>query len=208
MPIYSDKAILDAIDKGILSITPLQVKNIQPASIDLTLGEDIEILTLDKIDIFSVDINMLRNHIKKINIMDGYDLAPNTYVIGYSAEKLKFSTFINGHIKNRNSLVLCGLDVSASSYINPGFEGYMPLVIRNFGKAVITLRPGVRVCQLEISQLTSQSLRNYNNRHNIDSLMSYATTYTSHNFKNDEVKDTTLADFLHERILAVAKGSD
>ena len=55
----SDKAILEAIENGVLGITPLTPNNVQPASVDLTLGENIEILTPGDIDLFSTDTGVL-----------------------------------------------------------------------------------------------------------------------------------------------------
>lgn len=206
MPVYSDKAILEAIDNGVLSITPLKPNNVQPASVDLTLGEDIEILTPGDIDLFSTDREVLKTRTKTHNIRDGYKLTPNSYVVGYSAEYLHFSTFINGRIDNRNSLARLGLDVSAGCYINPGFEGHMSLVIRNFGQSAIILHPGVRICQLVIFHLTGQSIRNYDNRHDLDSIISQAMQHVPGiNLQKEMPKDTSLADFLDERITSIAK---
>ena len=58
MPVYSDKAILEALENGILSIEPLHLNNIQPASIDLTLGDKVKVVCLgkDKMGRFSFSI--------------------------------------------------------------------------------------------------------------------------------------------------------
>ena len=206
MPVYSDKAILEAIENGVLGITPLTPNNVQPASVDLTLGENIEILTPGDIDLFSTDTGVLKTRTETHCIRDGYKLNPNSYVVGYSAEYLHFSTFINGRIDNRNSLARLGLDISAGCYINPGFEGHMPLVIRNCGQSSIILRPGVRICQLVIFHLTGQSIRNYDNRHDLGDIINQAMQHVADiNLHNEMPKDTSLADFLDERITTVAK---
>lgn len=206
MPVYSDKAILEALGNGILSIEPLHPNNIQPASIDLTLGGKVETLLPGEIDLASPDMEDIKQRTQTHDIRSGYRLEPNTYVVGYTAEYLKFSTFINGRIDTRNSLARCGLDLSAGSYINPGFEGHMPLVIRNFGSSSLVLHPGIRICQLEIFMLTEQSIRNYDNRHDLSKLASYASGNTFQDaFQSDVSGDNPLAKFLDERIAAVAK---
>ena len=205
MPVYSDKAILEALENGILSIEPLHLNNIQPASIDLTLGDKVETLLPGEIDLASPDMEDIKQRTQTHDIRSGFRLEPNTYVVGYTAEYLKFSTFINGRIDTRNSLARCGLDISAGSYINPGFEGHMPLVIRNLGSSSLVLH-GIRICQLEIFMLTGQSIRNYDNRHDLSKLAGQVSGNTFHDALQSDVSgDNPLAKFLDERIAAVAR---
>ena len=206
MSVYSDSAILEAIKNGILGIDPLIPYNVQPASIDLTLDNEIEIIDVNIIDILNTDKKILHENTHKKNIEGGYTLEPGQSVIGYTAERLKFSTFINGKIYNRNSLAKFGLDVASGCYINPGFEGKMPLVIRNLGKVKLIIYPKVRICQLEIHQLTSQSVRNYENRHNLSDIIDHAMqNVPSEQIASQEPLDNSLAEFLHERIVAASK---
>ena len=55
MSSLSDKDILELIRLGKLNISPLQVSNIQPGSIDLTLADSIELFKINK----TVDLSEL-----------------------------------------------------------------------------------------------------------------------------------------------------
>ena len=41
-----------------------------------------------------------------------------------------------------------GLDVSASSYVNPGYHGQMTITIKNMNPNSVVIHSGMRICQL------------------------------------------------------------
>ena len=132
MAILNDREILAAINNGELFISSLNFNNVQPASIDLTLHHILETTTLTYLDAAAVNLQLqeMQNSLNVHDITDnGYELMPGQFVTGYSSEKLHIPTFMSGHIFNRNSLARCGLDISTASFVNPGFNGRMVIVI-------------------------------------------------------------------------------
>ena len=201
MSVLNDSQIISAINDNYIGIEPLAKDHIQPASIDLTLDDSLETVEADVIDLAHLADGESKCKIVSIP-EDGYKLSPGEYVIGQTAEMLSFSTGFNGRICNKNSLVRWGLDISAGNFINPGFKGHMPLVIRNFGKAKIILRKGVLICQLEIRRFESPSIRNYENRHDPDALTSDVPDWERWLERDNRKRDRTFSDFLHRRIQA------
>lgn len=207
MSSLNDKEIFDLIEKKQLSITPLDPNNIQSGSIDLTLGSTVDHwecsqdetldLTLDNNEQF------IENQFKTIDITDGYVLEPNDFVRGHSAETIKLPSFINGIIVNRNSLCSVGLDVSISQYINPSYQKNKIIVIRNISHNRIKIKSGIRICQLILFRMQGDSIRNYANRHSIDSLKDFIDIKSAQVNKNI---DNSLSDFMEKRIEEIASG--
>lgn len=203
MSILSDNQIISAVNDNFIGIEPLAKNRIQPASVDLTLYDKIEIVTADFVDFESLqDEESESLYITQEIGQDGYILAPGSYVIGYSAEMLSFTTGFNARICNKNSLVRWGLDAATGNFINPGFKGRMPLIIRNFGTSKLKLRAGMKICQLEIHQLDNASTRNYENRHDPEALVSEIPDWEKRLQEDNKNLDHTFSDFLHQRILA------
>ena len=206
MSILSDNQIINMINNGFIGIEPLIKNNIQPSSVDLTLSDQIEIVTTkNSIDLGSLAENA-HEFIERQTISDdGYSLEPNSYVIGFSAEIISLTTGFNGRICNKNSLIRWGLDVSLGSFINPGFKGRMPLIIRNIGKSKLILRKGIKICQLEIHQLDTPSTRNYENRHDSEVLISDIPEWEKKLQQDNKNLDRSFSEFLHQRIIANSK---
>lgn len=166
MSILSDKSILKAIANRGLDIQPLLLNDVQPASVDLHLGETLHEFSASRIDLSTATKDQLKALEKEI-IYKEYELKPNSYVVIDTKEVITISQRISAKILNRNSLARFGLDVSCATFLNPGFSGRKPLLIRNFGVSTIVLHPGDKICQIEFSELDADTNRTYAERHDI-----------------------------------------
>ncbi|MGN0903052.1 MAG: 2'-deoxycytidine 5'-triphosphate deaminase domain-containing protein [Succinivibrio sp.] len=207
MSSLSDKEIFELIEKKQLSISPLDPNNVQPGSIDLTLGRTVdhwECSPDETLDLTLEDNKkFIEEHFRTIDITDGYVLEPNDFVRGYSAETVKLPSFINGIIVNRNSLCSVGLDVSISQYINPSFKKNKIIVIRNISKNKIKIKSGLRICQLILFRMESESIREYSNRHSLESLKEFIDIQ---NAQKNKHMDHSLSEFMDKRIDEIAAG--
>lgn len=207
MSSLSDKEIFELIEKKQLSISPLDPNNVQPGSIDLTLGRTVdhwECSPDETLDLTLEDNKkFIEEHFRTIDITDGYVLEPNDFVRGYSAETVKLPSFINGIIVNRNSLCSVGLDVSISQYINPSFKKNKIIIIRNISKNKIKIKSGLRICQLILFRMESESIREYSNRHSLESLKEFIDIQ---NAQKNKHMDHSLSEFMDKRINEIAAG--
>ena len=208
MTTLSDKNIKELINLGQLKIEPLIKDNIQPGSIDLTLGDEIDVFNFDGL----VDIEAFPNTkaIKEcftsVNITNGFTLNPNQSVTGHSKEFLKLPQDINGLILNRNSLAMIGINAAISQYINPGFSGNKIIVLSNISSRPINIKAGLRICTLVLFKMGSESIRSYQNRHNEDCLKNLFTGYDTAKIKRENKNiDTSIADYMNMRIAELAK---
>lgn len=166
MGVLNDAGIIEAIEQKLLNIEPLAANDIQPASIDLHLHHIIDVPTLNgRLDMAHASKDDLKKLVREVDINDGYELLPGKWVTGYSHEKIKLTSRITGRIFNRISLVKWGLNAALSAFINPGFSGRKVIVLHNFGSATLIIYPKMRICQLELEMLESNSMRNFEDRH-------------------------------------------
>lgn len=152
----SDNEIRKMIDNGEFGIRPYIEENIKAASIDLTLGNELGILkegytrTIDPAD-------DLTKEYEKIVINDeGYELDPNEFVLGYVNEYLRLPATVSGLLLNRSTPARMGLSVNLASYVNPGYEGTLPLTIKNMSNTRIKLVPGIRICQITLHKIVGE----------------------------------------------------
>ena len=134
MSTLSDKDIWNLIEKEELCISPLTPDNIQPGSIDLTLGSTIDVFDAGKVDV-NISKEDLKLRTKSVDITGGFDLNPGQFVTGHSAELIKMPNYLNGLILNRNSFARIGLHAEISQYINPGYEGNKIIVLSNISNS-------------------------------------------------------------------------
>jgi dCTP deaminase len=161
MSVLSDVRLLEKIYDKELKIEPFIYERIQPSSIDLTLDNKIKV-PKDGIEINAFDRD-IENYFED-RTLDEYNLAPGDFVVGQIKEKIGLSKRLVGHIDNRNSLIRLGINVGLSSYINPGYYGQLPIAIHNLGKFNIDLTPGMRICQLVVSDVHPASETDYSKR--------------------------------------------
>ena len=207
MTTLSDSEILEFLREKKLVITNLPADNIQLGSVDLTLGETIEVVTGNEpIDISTISKDEIKQRTEEVNIKDGYELKPSEIVTGYSSEKIEMPSDLNGIIVNRNSLAKIGIDAAISQYINPGFAGHKIIVIKNISNRVIRIKSGIRICSLVLFRVGNSSIRSYYSRHDSSKIFNYINSKEMElDVSKDNRKiDSSLADFMNERIDAMA----
>lgn len=165
MTILSDSKILASIYGKDFQIEPLQVDNIQPSSIDLTLDNNIKVpIAGTRISPpYPTSAELGSQYFTQENLDGEYILRPNCFIIAQISETISLSNKLVGSIQNRNSLIRLGINVGLSSYINPGYKGKLPIVIHNLGSFDFVLTPNMRICQLVLSE-TNAVLSDYSRR--------------------------------------------
>lgn len=201
MSILSDKDIFSLIRNKTLEISPLGIDQIQPASVDLRLGDDGKVIVPGS----AIDLkNFSQDDVewKHVSLENGYILHPGTCIQTHTYEKLVVPQNINAKIFGRNSLIMIGLEVLVA-YINPGFDGIMPLTIKNISPVPITLHREIKICQIEFSFLASTASRPYPERHKIADLSSDDPVFDL--FTQGVEQDNRLSVFLRNRIAEMSQ---
>ena len=136
--ILSDSSIEGYILKDEIRVDPLpQGKQIQPASLDMRLGEELFHIEKDK-------------HVKSPQ----HQLQPGERYLGHTKERISLPNDIAAQLAGRSSIGRQGVIVhKTAGFCDPGFSGQVTLELMNLGNEPVTLETGQRVAQLVFFQL-------------------------------------------------------
>ena len=139
--ILSDKTIKEFLQRGELHIEPLDVKDIQPASVDLHLNGDLKKMSGEA-----------------VLLDDGvYELKPQEFILGSTNEFVGIPNNLVGIVDGRSSIGRLGILVHITAgYIDPGFRGNITLEIYNVSSHSFYLEKDMSICQLILQTLTSE----------------------------------------------------
>ena len=165
--ILSDRDILDRLETGDLVVDPLDdlETQIQPASIDLRLGE--EFLEFQRTNISCIHPNReeeVGDYVRQTEVPEGgeFILHPGDFVLGTTKERVAIPSDLIAHVQGRSSLGRLAVVIHATAgVVDPGYEGQITLELSNLGTAPVALSPGMRVSQLIFTELSSAAERPY-----------------------------------------------
>lgn len=145
--ILSDCTIKKLLGTGELQITPLDPRQIEPASIDLRLG-----------DTFLTP--KATNGICSMSEAPEYDavtadtfvIPTRGFVLATTLEVIKLPNNLTAFVEGRSSVGRLGLFIQNAGWVDPGFEGAITLELYNANAAPMRIEAGRRICQLVIAQ--------------------------------------------------------
>lgn len=109
------------------------------------------------------DLDPLRDW-KRIELREGETLTikPGEVIMGRIYERFRVPAQCAGKIEGRSSFARLGLAVHCTGdFINPGWEGFMPLQLFNAGPYAIRLTPFLDICQLMLVRVSQTPERTY-----------------------------------------------
>ena len=146
--ILSDKSIRQLLSSGGLGIEPIEDIQIQPASVDVRLGNS-----------FSV-VKSGNNIIKMDEPTEYYSLTaetflllPKQFVLATTIEYFRLPDNLTAFVEGRSSIGRLGLFIQNAGWVDPGFEGEITLELFNASDSAIELKAGRRIGQLVFAQM-------------------------------------------------------
>lgn len=183
----SDKDIYKAMVKGDLlfvGVNPkypfVKEKQVQPASVDLRLGN--RIIRFKK-NIENFDIKNIKEidkylDVQYINEGEVIEVKPNEILFAQIYEQISIPDYLSARVEGRSRVARLGISVHCTGdYINPGFAGAMPLQIINHNYFPVVLYPYISICQMILYRLSDEPLVSYLQR----SVLPYNTYYNETN---------------------------
>lgn len=165
MSVLSDRDIHRLCANGM--ITPYILNNVQPASIDLCLGEDF--IVFDKHEQRYIDLeNVVDASSRQVfKTQDtGFTIHPGEFVLGVTHERVEIPPDLVARIEGKSSIGRLGIMVHVTAgFIDPGFHGVITLEIVNLRSLPIVLRPGMPICQLSFHRMDSVPRKTYSGRY-------------------------------------------
>ena len=159
--ILSDRTLFKMLEEGTLSITPLDKEQVQPASVDIRLGN-----TFSIVEDLSTGIITLKDEVryKTINT-DTYILLPGQFVLATTMEYVSLPDNLTAFVEGRSSLGRLGLFIQNAGWVDPGFQGEITLELFNANRCAIELKAGRRVGQLVFAEMDDTALKPYNGKY-------------------------------------------
>lgn len=155
--IISDYSIKKMLASGELSISPIDDHQIQPASVDIRLGNTFGIIDDTTHSILHLDKEIRYKTIQA----ERYLLLPGQFVLATTKEYFKLPNNITAFVEGRSSIGRLGLFIQNAGWVDPGFEGEITLELFNANKCAIELQFGHRVGQLVFAMLDENALNPY-----------------------------------------------
>ena len=153
--------IKSLLQEGTLSISPLRNEQIQPASVDIRLGN-----TFSVVEDSSTGIITFSKKIKYKEIFsDTYLLLPGQFVLASTMEYIILPDNLTAFVEGRSSLGRMGLFIQNAGWVDPGFSGEITLELFNANRCAIELQTGRRIGQLVFAQLDQPALNPYRGKY-------------------------------------------
>lgn len=159
--ILSDGELREAIKDGRLEIAPIEDGQIQPSSIDITLGNTFSVIE----DYASGIIRPSAQVNYKSFVTDRFVLLPSQFVLATTREYVKLHNDLSAFVEGRSSWGRLGLFVQNAGWVDSGFEGEITLELFNANRCAIELKSGMRIGQLVFARMECNAQFPYNGKY-------------------------------------------
>jgi dCTP deaminase len=161
--VLSDATILELVEAGRIRIDPWDPSLVQPASVDLRLGDSFRVFHNHRtavIDLRDPPTNLTEE--VTASPRDGFVIHPGEFCLGRTQEWVELPDDVVARIEGKSSLGRLGLIVHATAgFCDPGWRGTLTLELNNLTRVPIKLYPGLLIAQLSFMALDRPALRPY-----------------------------------------------
>jgi dCTP deaminase len=148
--ILTDSGIRWQVEAGTLRIDPFNEDLLQPASLDVTLGNRFVVFDRHEreyVDPRNPELN--RGRVVEVGGAQPFILHPGGFALGYTTERISLPVNLAAQLAGKSSLGRCGLQLHATAgWIDPGFDGQLTLELSNVNSQPIRLWPGDPIGQV------------------------------------------------------------
>ncbi len=159
--ILSDITLTEMLKTGELKMSPLTEAQIQPASIDIRLGDTFSIVEDTSSGIITLESEISYKTIKT----DTYLLLPGQFVLATTMEYIELPDDLTAFVEGRSSLGRMGLFIQNAGWVDPGFKGEITLELFNANRCAIELKAGRRVGQLVFAKMDREAQNPYRGKY-------------------------------------------
>lgn len=152
MCVISRDNILSLVKRGKVKIQPFNEKNIGPASIDLSLGNEFRIFK--KGGAILAEEGVKADSYTTLVKAEKITIKPGEFIHGITEENIVLPENVCGFLYGRSKYARLGIVVHATaSFIQPGINNKQVLEIKNISPRPIVLTHGLRICQLILMKM-------------------------------------------------------
>jgi dCTP deaminase len=161
--VLSDGTILGYLEEGRIKIQPWDPAMVQPASVDLRLGDSFRVFHNHRataIDLRDPPSNLTEEVV--VSAGDPFVIHPGEFCLGRTLEWVQIPDDIVARIEGKSSLGRLGLIVHATAgFCDPGWRGTLTLELNNLTRVPIKLWAGLPIAQLSFMALDAPAERPY-----------------------------------------------
>ena len=161
--VLSDGTIIRLVGDGHIKIDPWDPELVQPASVDLRLGDSFRVFhnhRASAIDLRSPPDNLTEEVLVPTD--EPFVIHPGEFCLGRTLEWVELPDDIVARIEGKSSLGRLGLIVHATAgFCDPGWRGTLTLELNNLTRVPIKLYPGLPIAQLSFMTLDRPAQRPY-----------------------------------------------
>ena len=161
--VLSDGTIRRFVDDGRIRIDPWDPAMVQPASVDLRLGNSFRVFHNHRIT--AVDLGDPPSELtEQVLVEDGetFVIHPGEFCLGRTQEWVELPDDVVARIEGKSSLGRLGLVVHATAgFCDPGWKGTLTLELNNLTRVPIKLYAGLPIAQLSFMTLDASAERPY-----------------------------------------------
>ena len=161
--VLSDGTISQLVGEGRIRIEPWDESLVQPASVDLRLGDSFRVFhnhRTSAIDLRDPPTNLTEQ--VKVDDGEAFIIHPGEFCLGRTLEYVELPDDIVARIEGKSSLGRLGLIVHATAgFCDPGWRGTLTLELNNLTRVPIKLYPGLPIAQLSFMTLDAPARRPY-----------------------------------------------
>ncbi len=161
--VLSDGTIIEFVQQGRIKVDPWNPEMVQPASIDLRLGDSFRVFNnhrLTAIDLREPPANLTEEVV--VPSGEAFVIHPGEFCLGRTLEWVGIPDDVVARIEGKSSLGRLGLIVHATAgFCDPGFEGTLTLELNNLTRVPIRLYPNLPIAQLSFMTLDRAARRPY-----------------------------------------------
>lgn len=158
MAVLTRDAIRAELASGKLVIDPISEDQIGPASIDLTLGDEIRVIESDGAPIDIRDEIDYRRFTRVKNLREPYVLESGATIHGITRERVELPKDLVGFLEGRSRFARLGLMIHVTSaLVQPGVRNHQVLELANIAGHPLRIHAGVRICQLVLMRTEGEA---------------------------------------------------
>ena len=161
LSVLSDGTIQRLVEDGRIRIDPWDPELVQPASVDLRLGDSFRVFHNHRAS--AIDLRRPPENLTEEVVVpseESFVIHPGEFCLGRTLEWVELPDDIVSRIEGKSSLGRLGLIVHATAgFCDPGWKGTLTLELNNLTRVPIKLYPGLLIAQLSFMMLDQAARR-------------------------------------------------
>src|ERR1700751_836997 len=161
--VLSDATIARLLAEGLIEIDPYDASLLQPSSVDVRVDRFFRVFHNNRYPFIDVKVEQAElTELVEVEEEHPFVLHPGEFVLGSTLERIKLPDDLVARLEGKSALGRLGVLIhSTAGFIDPGWDGHVPLELANLSNLPITIYPGMKIGQISFMQMTEPAATPY-----------------------------------------------